>query len=76
MSEQGGPARNDSFLGWMATHKFLVVSNLLCVLLGGAAAWHFLPDWPAWKSILAGIVGGAGIGYLATCTRLVGGSID
>lgn len=76
MSEQGGGARNDSLTGWIATHKFLVVSNLACVVLGLGLAWFLLPDWPAWKALLAGLVGGAGCGFLFTCTRLVGGSID
>jgi hypothetical protein len=76
MSEQGGGARNDSLGGWVATHRFLVVANLLCVVFGVAAGWYFLPDWPAWKSLLAGLIAGAGCGFLFTCTRLVGGSID
>jgi hypothetical protein len=76
MAEQGGGARNDSFGGWIATHKFLVISNLACVVLGLILAWGFLPDWPAWKSLLAGLIAGGGCGFLFTCTRLVGGSID
>jgi hypothetical protein len=76
MSDQGGKARNDSLGGWISTHRFLVVSNLVCVIAGLIAAWIFLPDWPAWKALLAGLIAGGGCGFLFTCTRLVGGSID
>ncbi len=76
MSQSGGEARNDSLVGWITTHKFLAVVNVAAPLLGMGLAWHFLPDWPTWKSLLAGFIGGAGASYLFTCTRLVGGSID
>ncbi len=76
MPDWGGNARNDSVVGWITTHKFLAVVNVMAPLLGMGVAWYFLPEWPAWRSLLAGFIGGAGASYLFTCTRLVGGSID
>lgn len=76
MSDTPPPAENDSLLGWLKTHPWLVALNLAFTVAGPLLVLAFFPEWETWRSVAAGLIGGAGFGYLVTCTRLVGGARD
>ncbi len=66
-------SRRPAWLAALARHPVLSGALIGSTLLGAVAGYVFLSgDWSAARRILGGAVGGAGVGFLITATRLVG----
>jgi NADH:ubiquinone oxidoreductase subunit F (NADH-binding) len=75
MSEATPPpeSRRSAWLAVLARYPVLSGVLIGSTLLGALAGYVFLSgDWSVGRRILGGAVGGAGVGFLITATRLVG----
>ena len=76
MSRQSQAPDPPGFVGWLRSHPWLVAINLACILAGPVLVLVSFPEWGALRAVSAGLLAGAGFGFLVTCTRLVGGARD
>jgi hypothetical protein len=63
-------------LGWgaaISNHPGITLFMLVCIVVGILTGLFLLPDaWSALRRALAGLLGGAGCGFLVVATRMMG----
>jgi hypothetical protein len=65
-------SRRPAWLAVLARHPVLSGALIGSTLLGAVVGYVLLSgDWSAGRRILGGAVGGAGVGFLITATRLI-----
>jgi hypothetical protein len=58
--------------GTIQRHPVITAILVGCTLLGAALGFALLgDDWSALRRILAGTIGGAGVGLLITATKMI-----
>ena len=59
--------------GFVRRHPVVSAVVIACTLAGAVLGGLLLtPEWPIWRRVLAGVVAGAGTGFLVTATKLYG----
>jgi hypothetical protein len=60
-------------LGLLRAHPVLTTLVVVCIVVGVALAFRLGPtDWPTWRKVAAGVIGGSFVGYIITLTRMMG----